>query len=284
MRARVAATIAVAAAVLASTVPAHAASSDDEDLGAVPGGSAGARVVDNRTAEIEVNRPGTPAPAGPRSGPAIDAAHGYDCTWYPIGPDGRPVESAPYDPPPPDGTYAWLRCSGPESIDGPRTRQSGATVAASAVERLPLPGPEVATNPDAGHDQLVGVPTWLWVRNWRPMAVTAAVPGTTAELVATPLSVTYDMGDGETPLTCDGPGTPYDTSRPAAAQRSDCTYTYARSSAGRPGATYTVTATFSWGLRWSSTTGQGGTLPTLRRSSTFELRVAEAQALVVGRR
>ncbi|HEV2068162.1 MAG TPA: hypothetical protein VGR26_00040 [Acidimicrobiales bacterium] len=33
--------------------------------------------------------------------------------------------------------------------------------ARSAVEHLPLPGPEVATNPDAGHDQLVGVPTSL---------------------------------------------------------------------------------------------------------------------------
>ncbi len=200
------------------------------------------------------------------------------------------ILSQPYDPPPPDGTRAWLRCSGPEAIDGIRTRQSGATVAAVAVERLPLPGPEVRANPRVGADQLVGVPTWLWVTNFEPLSVTAAVPGTTADLVATPVSVSFDMGDGRSPLVmgvgpqfaCQAPGTPYDISQPAAGQRSACTYTYERSSAGRASQEFTVTATMSYSLAWAADTGQKGTLPTLTRSSTFPLRVAEAQALVTG--
>lgn len=275
---------AVAAVVLATALVAAVAA---PSFGASEGGSvgetgsdAGGGINDEGNGEVVVSTPGTPGTPGGGGG-GFTSDNGYSCTWYPIGDDGRPIELQPYDPPPPDGTYAWLRCSGPEAVDAPRTRASGGTAAAIAVEDLPLPNPDVATNPDAGNDQLVGVPTWLWVKNWQPLSVTAAVPGTTAELVATPRSMRYEMGDGEAPLVCPGAGTAYDSSLSADDQSSDCTYTYERSSARQPGNTYTVTATVTWGLSWTSTTGQSGTLPDLERSSTFSLRVAEAQALVV---
>ncbi len=38
----------------------------------------------------------------------------------------------------------------------------------------------------------------------------------------------------------------------------------------------------SWDLEWAADNGQAGTLPTLTRSSTFTLRVAEAHVLVTG--
>ncbi len=239
---------------------------------------------------MRVTGPGQPASPRSSGGPGITSGSGYDCTWYRLDGADRPDFAQPYDPPPPDGTRAWLRCSGPEAIDGIRTRQSGGTVAAIAVERLPLPGPQVGANPRVDADQLVGVPTWLWVTKFEALSVTAAVPGTTADLVATPVSVSFDMGDRRAPLVmgvkpqfaCQAPGTPYNVSLPSAAQRSACTYTYERSSAGRASQELTVTATMSYSLAWAADSGQKGTLPTLTRSSTFPLRVAEAQALVTG--
>ena len=55
-----------------------------------------------------------------------------------------------------------------------------------------------------------------------------------AQVVATPVSTTWDAGDGTPPLVCAGPGTPYDTSRPESSQSTDCSHTYRSSSADQP--------------------------------------------------
>lgn len=143
----------------------------------------------------------------------------------------------------------------------------------------------MVANPAVDADQVVGVATWLWVRDVRPLSVTASIPGTTAELVATPVAVRFDMGDGEAPLVmgtgpgfaCQLPGVAYDPALLSAAQHSDCTHTYPRSSAGQPGDEHTVVATMSWDLDWAADTGASGSLRTLERSTSFTLRVAEAR-------
>ena len=99
-----------------------------------------------------------------------------------------------------------------------------------------------------------------------------------ATVTATPVEVVWDTGDGTT-TTCDA-GTPYDPTRPPADQRSGCTHVFTRTSAGRPGGTYAVTATVTYEVTWSASTGGAGTLGTLTRSTTIPVRVVEAQALI----
>ncbi len=146
-----------------------------------------------------------------------------------------------------------------------------------ARRRLDLPLPQPALNPPTA--QLVGVPTWLWVDGpWVPVSATAAVGAVTATVTATPVDVVWDTGDGTT-TTCDA-GTPYDPTRPPAGQRSRCTHVFTRTSAGRPGGTYAVTATVTYEVTWSASSGGAGALGTLTRSTTIPVTVTEAQALI----
>ena len=199
-----------------------------------------------------------------RLGRGHHTGSGYECTWYRLDGADQPDFNQPY---------------ATSTSPARQRRVSGATVAAIAVERLPLPGPEVRANPRVGADQLVGIPTWLWVTNFEPLSVTAAVPGTTADLVATPASVSFDMGDGRAPVVmgvgaqfaCQAPGTPYDVSLPSAAQQR--LHLHLRALLGRRASQeFTVTATMSYSLAWAADTGQVGTLPTLTRS--LHLRAA----------
>jgi hypothetical protein len=88
------------------------------------------------------------------------------------------------------------------------------------------------------------------------------------------------MGDGGS-VTCNGPGTPYDPHAADTSQRSDCTYSYGRSSVGQPGGTFAVTATAYFHATWAATGAPGGgdlgvvAGPPARAP----VRVAEAEAL-----
>lgn len=155
-----------------------------------------------------------------------------------------------------------------------------ADLAAQARKALPLPLPKVATSPNAAGDQLVGVPTWLWIDGgWAPASATAALPGVSVTVTAVPESVTWDMGDGSK-VVCRGPGTPYDETRPSDEQTTDCSHTYKRSSAGQPGERFAVAATLTWRVSWTASgVAGGGSLGAVTRTSRLGLRVAEAQAL-----
>jgi hypothetical protein len=157
-----------------------------------------------------------------------------------------------------------------------------AQLAVRAWRRLPIPAPEVATAPPRGSDGLVGLPEWVWITNWSTRTDRAQAGGVWAEISARPTSMTISPGAGLQTVSCPGPGKAYDRSRPADAQRSDCSYTFVRSSAGLPSSAYRVTVTVSWGGTWEGSGGAGGTLPALSRSTTFPLRVAEGQAVTGG--
>ena len=85
-----------------------------------------------------------------------------------------------------------------------------------ALDRTPIPAPEIRLNPPAGQDQVVNVPTWMWIDPpaWAPVSATASAGAVTVTATATPTSVSWDMGNGDV-VVCAGPGTPV---RPSASE------------------------------------------------------------------
>lgn len=160
-------------------------------------------------------------------------------------------------------------------------RVDPAQLAAQAEDRVPIPAPAIRMNPDASDGSVVHVPTWLWIdgSQWAPVSAQASAGGVTVTATAAPQSVTWDMGNGDT-VVCQGPGTPYDASRPASDQTTDCSYTYGRSSASQPDGAYLVTATVSWNVTWTIVGAPGGgDLGASPRSESVAIPVAEIQAL-----
>lgn len=173
--------------------------------------------------------------------------------------------------------YVQVVCSTAE--DGKAAKVSPAELALTKWARMPIPAPAVRTAPPRRRGGLVGLPEWFWATNWHPLSGRVAARNVWAEVTARPQSMTIAPAPGEPVLRCSGPGTAYDRSRPAASQRTDCSYTFARSSLHEPGGAYRVRVTVVWGGSWRGSDGSGGALPPLSRSTTFPLRVAEAQAL-----
>lgn len=214
----------------------------------------------------------------------------------------------PYEPadgtlPPPDGQKAseggWYvsACAGVRLgmpgggvyyppvwvVNGPNPppQVTPAELARSAYNKLPLTAPSIVLSPVG--QQLVNLPTWLSITGWAVKTAHAGVPAaplTPAVLVtatATPTSVVWSTGDGTT-VTCDGAGTVFKSGDDPASSSPTCGHTYRVSSAGQPGAAFTVTATVHWSVVWSGA-GQAGTFPDLTTTATARVPVAESQAL-----
>ncbi len=141
---------------------------------------------------------------------------------------------------------------------------------------LPLPTPRMSP---AG-DQIVNLPTWLWLAgNWQSRSSTVSVPGVSVTVRAVPEAVVWTMGDGGR-ITCDGPGTPYRTGLADTAQSPTCGYTYRHSSATQAGLRYQAAVTVRWHAAWAASgTVGGGTLGTIERTTTLGIRVGELQAI-----
>lgn len=144
-------------------------------------------------------------------------------------------------------------------------------VAYNAENQLALPAPRVHTSP--ARKTYVELRTGLWVDpgDFAREEAPATVPGQTVTAVATPKSVTWNMG--ESTVTCDTAGSPKGTA---------CGYSYKRSSAGRPGGKYAIAVTVTWNVFW---TCQGdcdaaqGTYdqPTMSMTTNTTLAVGEVQ-------
>ncbi|MBB4966861.1 hypothetical protein [Saccharothrix violaceirubra] len=159
--------------------------------------------------------------------------------------------------------------TGTTSLDSPES------LAHAAYDRLQPPTPVIVASPPG--DQLVNLPTWLWIDQWKPVSASASTPGASVAATATPTSVTWTTGDGST-VTCVGPGTPYTVGIDPMSTSPDCGHVYRRSSASMPGQTFPVTATVHWTVTWSGA-GQDGTFPDMTTTGSAGFRVAESQAL-----
>lgn len=149
-------------------------------------------------------------------------------------------------------------------------------VAASARDRLALPAVAVRLSPVG--QQLVGLPTWLWIdaAGWRPVSRSASVPGATVTATATPVSVRWTTGDGTT-VVCSGPGTPYSPTVAPEAASPDCGHVY-RSVSSEGG--LAVSATVTWSVSWSGA-GEAGVFPGLSSTGTVRADVVDAPAVNV---
>ncbi len=207
--------------------------------------------------------------------PAAEPKPGEPGAWYVYKCTAGGVRDALYRPPIwiPDGQAAGVAVPHPSPIQ----------LAQTARNQLRLPSPQIETNPTG--EQLVGLPTWLWLERgeWTSVSATASVPGVSVTAVARPETVDWVMGDGST-VTCAGPGVPYKSAGTAATSADpqsaspDCGHTYRTSSAGRSGSVFPVTAMVRWTVTWSGA-GENGVFPGLTTTSSAAFRVAESQAL-----
>ncbi|WP_152646218.1 hypothetical protein [Streptacidiphilus albus] len=154
-------------------------------------------------------------------------------------------------------------------------------VALQAENQLSLPRPVVVMSPSTF--QVVGVPTWLWLESsaWSPVSSTASVPGASVTATATPMSVTWDPGDGSALLTCTGAGTPWHRGLDPKAPSPDCGHTFARASDFVSGGVFTVTATAHWRVAWHGA-GQAGAFPDLMSTAAVAVQVEEVQTVSDG--
>ncbi len=242
--------------------------------------------------QVQAGSAGTSRPASSASSPGTGArpsgqssGHGAgqgasdnlsSCTYRPSGFQGHPGVSG-WRPP---GSWYEGTCSLTGVIRNPTVvpALTPEDVARLARAQLGLPQPRVAASP-AG-DQLVNLPTWLWLEDgWEVVAATASVPGVVVTATARPRSVSWSTGDGRT-VTCAGPGTRYEDRDDPRSPSPDCGHTYRRSSEGAPGERYRVAATVHWSVTWSGA-GESGTFPEMTTTAATRLRVGESQALNV---
>lgn len=136
------------------------------------------------------------------------------------------------------------------------------------VTSLQLPTVPLSIGPDPAANEwgmaVVGYPLWLWVPPASGQTTTATVEGASLAITATPGPLTVDMGDGAR-VTCTT-STPLAPSVAAGTPSPDCGHAYLV-----PG-TYTVQASTTWTIGWSS----NGT------SGTFPLTTTSQRTIVVG--
>ena len=230
---------------------------------------------------VGVSTPGTPGAGG--GGGTVS------CQYSDANPTVGTGSSEVFSPVP--GKEYFLVCSDANGVVvfaafvvyNPAAPIDPATLARQAWKQLPLVFPTTYTSPDRGSPQYTGLSTWMWIStaDWQPRSATASVPGLSATVTATPSRVEWDMGDGR-PLERCGQGTAYDTARPARDQSTDCSHTYTDASATRADGVFHAVATMWWTVSWQATDGSQGTLPDVFRTTTFDLRVDEIEALRQG--
>ena len=242
--------------------------------------------------------PGAP-PGGTGPGTGATGGNGWTCTSVKLAlNDGGGI--APGGPTP--GSWYSVICNNPvtgasvtqtvwipDQAPVPTAGLDPYSVALQAERSMVLPRPTLQFNPSG--TAVVNLPTWLWIGPglWHAFTVTASVGPVSATAVAVPETVTWTMGDGGT-VVCSGPGTPYDTTRPASQQSTGCAYTYPVSSVGQPSpdgnpdhGSFSVQATVTWSVTWSAQGASGGgQLPSLSTSASALVRVQQVESVNAG--
>ena len=166
---------------------------------------------------------------------------------------------------------------------GPEVQISPEQAARIVVRRMDLRAAAIRIVPEdkPGSIGAVGAPVYMWtdrgLATFGPQVLTGSAGGVTITATAKVDRIVWDMGDGAS-VTCRTPGTPYQD-RYGFSMSPDCGHRYSRTSAGKPGNAYPVTATSFWLIDWTGPGGSSGQIP-LTLSSSTAIQVGELQALV----
>jgi hypothetical protein len=270
---------------IATLMLATPASADDR-----PGGGGGAYVDPNGTPTATAGSGGSGGNGGGSSGGG--GATDDPCEWQVVIEDD--FEFGIYDVDSLEtqhsATGRWLQrwCPGigAVDVDGYFLIPEGGLVdpyqlALDALASVGIAPPAIRTSPSENGRLYVQVPTWLWLDRtwWQSYEATANAGRVWSTVKATPVATTWNLGDGGR-VSCRGPGTAWRAGLPEDA--SDCTHTYRTSSAGQSDGTFTLQATVTLEVTWTSNVTGGGTLPAISRTSTLEVDVGEIQAIGTG--
>lgn len=181
-----------------------------------------------------------------------------------------------------DGQYL----GGPYLVADPEWADIGAARdLAKARVAPPLPVPNVSPS-----EAVVRTPTWLWVDDaaWQPVSATASQGAVTVRVDARPVRVTWDLEEGT--RVCEGPGIAWSEEAQAAydAQPEDtrgrgnpaCTFTFRHSSTVTDDDVYHASVTVTWEFSWWLNGAAQGVFGSVERTSEFDLRVGEVQAVI----
>lgn len=211
------------------------------------------------TVESEALKPGS---EGEPTGPA-----------EPTGSDDEPAPLSPEWQAYVDCVNAGRNCLIATPLgDGEPPTIDPATLAQSAVDSAPLHLPAPHTSPPEGGFQLTGVETWFWLdpETWEPVTARAELPGIWAEVTATPVSASWDPGDGSAAVVCEGPGREHPGTLGAT---TECGHTF--DDVGD----YTVTVEVTWAVTWRSSTGAAGELDAITVDAALPLEVQQREAV-----
>lgn len=188
---------------------------------------------------------------------------------------------------------ADLALSGCPPWGGAGTVIDPATLARQAAASFLLPHPSGHRSPSETLDYR-GYPfTYvnLWLFFWTDTATwnncggtctaTARVGVVYATVTAKPVSLTFDPGDGSTPVLCAGPGRPWvDSDGDGPPTQGACAYQYSKVTG--PGFDHPVTSrqTITWQLTWTGSGNTSGTLTSKTTSTTGQLNVLQIQTVV----
>ncbi len=242
---------------------------------------------------------GDPAPdpdPGPGGGP-VEEPRGCGQEWRTVDPprDPDPPMWVGYEPPPPEMDviwqatlcsfrlalvflYRWLPVVTPEIVANDLWVELSGT----------LPVPSVASDPEPGVNAIVDVPVFVEVTNWTgTLTPSRCEAGFCVTVTVTPALV-YRPGEPDSSsIACVGAGTRYDPQGPdietQAAEPGACAHAYRQRTgvSGRP-SEWPAAVDVTWTIAWSSTSGNGGSLPTVTRTSPLPRGVDEVQTVVVG--
>jgi hypothetical protein len=207
--------------------------------------------------------------------------------------DGAQAETLGLSWSPPKGqSWALMYCPGGAGQVAPAVLVNNATgtpavtpqqLLTTALGELHVPYLSPSTAPPRGHDGLVGLPEWFWMarRSWHARTVTVTAGPVWASVTAAPVGLTFQPGAGLSPVSCAGPGTAYNARTPAAAQHTDCSYSYLTPSTGQPGNAYRASVSVTWKVTWTGSGGTGGVLDAaLSVPVGLTVPVAQGEALV----
>jgi len=160
--------------------------------------------------------------------------------------------------------------------------QAAAVAAARDDVRRRLPAPQAVLSPDPAAGLVVRVATWFAVpaAQWAPVRDTATALGESVTVTATPDTLTFDPGDGATPVSCAGPGPTFVPGAAVPSTPPACSYTYRDASTAAPdGQHWQAALSVRWQVTWTASNGQTGTLDPIVTTTPLALTVQEYEAI-----